>query len=92
MADYSLVPVDYQPDFGNVSLVPVDYDPFSDDGVTQQAQAQQAQTQPAQPPDQSQQPAAGVARLYVGRPANQPHRPARHHSLQLRQRLPALRK
>jgi hypothetical protein len=28
MADYSLVPVDYQPDFGNVSLVPVDYNPF----------------------------------------------------------------
>jgi len=43
MPDFSLVPVDYQPDFGNVSLVPVDYDPFADDGVTQQGQAQ---TQP----------------------------------------------
>jgi hypothetical protein len=37
--DYSLVPVDYQPDFSDYSLVPVDYDPFSDDGVTRQAAA-----------------------------------------------------
>ena len=28
MPDYSLVPVDYQPDFSEVSLVPVDHDPF----------------------------------------------------------------
>ncbi|MCK1387360.1 hypothetical protein [Bradyrhizobium sp. 21] len=54
MADYSLVPVEHQPDFENASLVPVDHDPFSDSGVTQQApspqaQAQQAQTPPAQP-------------------------------------------
>ncbi|HEX5242556.1 MAG TPA: hypothetical protein VFW23_04775 [Tepidisphaeraceae bacterium] len=48
MADYSLVPVDYQPDFGNVSLVPVDHDPFGDDGATPQAQSQQTQIQPAQ--------------------------------------------
>jgi hypothetical protein len=40
MADYSLVPVEHQPDFENVSLVPVDHDPFSADGVTQQARAQ----------------------------------------------------
>jgi hypothetical protein len=27
MPGYSLVPVDYQPDFEGVSLVPVDHDP-----------------------------------------------------------------
>ncbi|WP_375785675.1 hypothetical protein ACE10Z_40550 [Bradyrhizobium sp. Pha-3] len=48
MPDYSLVPVDHQPDFGDYSLVPVDYDPFAADGVTQQAQIQQAQAQPQQ--------------------------------------------
>ena len=66
MADFSLVPVEHQPDFENVSLVPVDHDPFSADGVTQQAQSQQARSQPAQ----SQQPAAGVERLYVSPLAN----------------------
>jgi hypothetical protein len=51
MPDYSLVPVDYQPDFDDYSLVPVDHDPFAADGVTQQAQFQQPPTltQPAQP-------------------------------------------
>jgi hypothetical protein len=39
MPDYSLVPVDHQPDFGDVSLVPIDYDPFSADGVTRQSAA-----------------------------------------------------
>lgn len=57
MDDYSLVPVEHQPEFESVSLVPVDHDPFSGDGVaTQQAQAQlqtqfqlaQAQSVPAQ--------------------------------------------
>ena len=33
MPGYSLVPVDYQPDFDDYSLVPVDYDPFAADGV-----------------------------------------------------------
>ena len=33
MPGYSLVQVDYQPDFGDYSLVPVDYDPFAADGV-----------------------------------------------------------
>lgn len=64
MDDYSLVPVEHQPDFENVSLVPVDHDPFSADGVMQQAPSEQAQGQPAQPP--LQQPATGVGRLYVG--------------------------
>ena len=64
MDDVSLVPVEHQPDFENVSLVPVDHDPFSADGVTQQAPSQQAQSEPAQPPPQ--QPATGVERLYVG--------------------------
>lgn len=64
MDDYSLVPVEHQPDFENVSLVPVDHDPFSADAVTQQAPSQQAQSGPAQPP--LQQPATGVGRLYVG--------------------------
>ena len=41
MPGYSLVPVDYQPDFDGYSLVPVDYDPFAADGPAQQAQLQQ---------------------------------------------------
>jgi hypothetical protein len=55
--DYSLVPVDYQPDFSDYSLVPVDYDPFSADDATQPAEAQPEQSQPAKPP---QQPATGL--------------------------------
>ena len=58
MPDYSLVPVDYQPDFDGYSLVPVDQDPFAEDGVAQRAQFQQAQPQ-LQPPGASQ-PDAGV--------------------------------
>jgi hypothetical protein len=73
MPDYSLVPVDYQPDFDGYSLVPVDYDPFAADGVAQQwriqqAQAQaQAQAQPQGPPQQ--QPAAGAGQPDAGAPA-----------------------
>jgi len=47
MADYSLVPVDYQPDFGDYSLVPVDYDPFAGNGNAGGGGVTQAQ--PAQP-------------------------------------------
>ena len=47
MADYSLVPVEHQPDFENVSLVPVDHDPFGDSGTIQQGQFQQPLAQPA---------------------------------------------
>jgi len=54
---YSLVPVDYQPDFDG-------YYPFAADGLTQQAQFQQppTPTQPAQPQPQTQpqQPATGA--------------------------------
>ena len=47
MPDYSLVPVDYQPDFDDYSLVPVDHDPFAADGPIQQARTQLAsQPQP----------------------------------------------
>ncbi|HEX5242549.1 MAG TPA: hypothetical protein VFW23_04740 [Tepidisphaeraceae bacterium] len=63
MDKFLLVPVDYQPDFENVSFVPVDHDPFSADGVTPQAPTQtQSETalksqpspiQPAQPQPQS---------------------------------------
>ena len=49
MPDYSLVPVDHQPDFYDASLVPVDHDPFSDEGTIRQAQAQPVQSQPLQP-------------------------------------------
>lgn len=42
MADYSLVPVDHQPDFGDASLVPVEHDPFVADETTGQAAAQMA--------------------------------------------------
>jgi hypothetical protein len=78
MPDYSLVPVDYQPDFDDYSLVPVDYDPFAADGVAQQAQIQQAQfqqpptpTPPAQPQPQTQpqQPATGAGLPGVNGPA-----------------------
>jgi len=50
MPDFSLVPVDHQPDFDDYSLVPVDHNPFAADGLTQQAQIQLAQAQPQQPP------------------------------------------
>jgi hypothetical protein len=74
MSDFSLVPVDHQPAFDNVSFVPVDHDPFADDGGIRQAQAQQAQTQtqPMQPEPQGQlqQSATGVSQPNVGGPAN----------------------
>ena len=73
MPDYSLVPVDYQPDFDDYSLVPVDYDPFAADGPVQQAQFQQPPTpaQPAQPQPQTeaQQPATGAGQPGVNWPA-----------------------
>jgi hypothetical protein len=73
MPDYSLVPVDYQPDFDDYSLVPVDHDPFAEDGLAQQAQFQQppTPTQPAQPQPQSQpqQPATGAGQPGVNGPA-----------------------
>jgi hypothetical protein len=67
MPDYSLVPVDYQPDFDDYSLVPVDYDPFAADGVAQQSQIQQAQAQPQGPLQQ--QPATGAGQPDAGAPA-----------------------
>jgi hypothetical protein len=76
MPGYSLVPVDYQPDFDGYSFVPVDYDPFAEDGVTQQAQIQQPPipTQTAQP--QPQQPATGAGQPGVNGPGDrqQPQR------------------
>jgi hypothetical protein len=72
MPDYSLVPVDYQPNFDDYSLVPVDHDPFAADGVAQQAQIQQpTPTQPAQPQPQTQpqQPATGAGQPGVTGPA-----------------------
>ena len=69
MPDYSLVPVDYQPNFDGYSLVLVDYDPFAADGLTQQAQFQQPPT-PTQPaPPQPQQPATGAGQPGVNGPA-----------------------
>jgi hypothetical protein len=41
MPDYSLAPVDYQPDFDDYSLVPVDHDPFAADDMIQRARTQQ---------------------------------------------------
>jgi hypothetical protein len=67
MPDYSLVPVDYQPDFDHYSLVPVDYDPFAADGVAQQSQIQQAQAQLQGPPQQ--QPATGTGQPDAAAPA-----------------------
>lgn len=40
MTEFSLVPVDHQPDFSDVSFVPVDHDPFSADDMIQQARTQ----------------------------------------------------
>ena len=45
MPNYSLVPVDHQPDFDDYSLVPVDYDPFAADGPIPQARTQLASQQ-----------------------------------------------
>ncbi|RTM11571.1 MAG: hypothetical protein EKK33_21340 [Bradyrhizobiaceae bacterium] len=62
MADYSLVPVEHQPDFENVTLVPVEHDPFSADDVTLRAQSPQAQTQhPTMGAGQSSAPTHGGA-------------------------------
>ena len=69
MPDYSLVPVDYQPDFGDYSLVPVDHNPFAEDGVTQQAQIQQAQAQAQPQGSPQQQPATGTGQPDAGAPA-----------------------
>ena len=47
MPGYTLVPVDYQPDFGDYSLVPVDYDPFAANDIIQRTRTQLAsQPQP----------------------------------------------
>jgi hypothetical protein len=73
MSDYSLVPVDHQPDFNDCSLVPVDYDPHAADGVAQQAQIQQAQAQPQGPLQQ--QPATGAGQPDAGAPAATPTDP-----------------
>jgi hypothetical protein len=61
MPDYSLVPVDHQPDFDDHSLVPVDFDPFIADDIIHQARTQQ-ESQPQtgagfdQPPSTPQTP------------------------------------
>ena len=61
MPDYSLVPVDHQPDFDDYSLVPVDYNPFIADDIIQRARTQQ-ESQPQtdagfdQPPSTPQTP------------------------------------
>jgi len=73
MPGYTLVPVDYQPDFGDYSLVPIDYDPFAADGPVQQTQIQQAQAQPQGPPQQ--QPATGAGQPDAGAPAAAPADP-----------------
>jgi A nuclease family of the HNH/ENDO VII superfamily with conserved AHH len=54
MSDVALVPVDHQPDFEGYSLVPVDHNPFSADGVTQQAPTQFAQIPVRSPQTQPQ--------------------------------------
>jgi hypothetical protein len=66
MPGYTLVPVNYQPDFSDYSLVPVDYDPFAADDVAQQWRIQQAQAQPQGP---SQPPSAGAGQPDAGAPA-----------------------
>src|SRR3954447_5318235 len=63
MSDYSLVPVNHQPDFDDYSLIPVDHDPFAADGPAHQAQIQLAQDQPQL------QPATGVGQPDADAPA-----------------------
>jgi hypothetical protein len=67
MDDFSLVPVEHQPDFENVSLVPVDHDPFGAGGVTQPAptQAARAQTQQASTSNNPEDEAAMSPETYV---------------------------
>jgi hypothetical protein len=67
MPDYSLVPVDHQPDFDDYSLVPVDHDPFAAEGPIPQARTQPAsQPQPNagfdQPPSAPQTPGSALPR------------------------------
>jgi hypothetical protein len=62
MPDYSLIPVDYQPDFSDYSLIPVDYNPFAAEDAIQQAQVQ-AKSQP-------QPPTTRIGQPNVGSPAN----------------------
>ena len=68
MPEFSLVPVDHQPDFGNVSFIAVDHDPFSADGAIQQAGAQ--------PESQLQPLATGTDLPDVGAPAVNAQAPA----------------
>jgi hypothetical protein len=70
MAEYSLVPVEHQPDFENVSLVPVDHDPFSDSGTLLQAP-----TQLAQMPIQSPQSQPQVQQAQFWQPQAEPAQP-----------------
>jgi hypothetical protein len=67
MSDYSLVPVDHQPDFSDASLVPVDHDPFSGDDAIQPAQGPLTQSQPVF--------AAGVGQPSAGALANRAQPP-----------------
>jgi hypothetical protein len=72
MPDFSLVPVDHQPDFEEASLVPVEHDPFDADGAAQQAQAQPQQSPPqiqpaqTQPQSPSQQAVTGAGQPNAG--------------------------
>ncbi|WP_298279496.1 HYD1 signature containing ADP-ribosyltransferase family protein [uncultured Bradyrhizobium sp.] len=61
MSEFSLVPVDHQPEFESYSLVPVEHDPFAGDDVTPQAQQAQSQ-QPARGVSQSSAPILGAGR------------------------------
>jgi Cytidine and deoxycytidylate deaminase zinc-binding region len=72
VADYSLVPVDYQPDFSDYSLVPVDYDPFGADGVTRQAAAPGESYDPESP---SGTPASGQSYSPSAAPISPPGKP-----------------
>lgn len=71
MPDFSLVPVEHQPDFEDASHVAVDQDPSGFDGAVREPQVQQAQiqTQPVQTQSLQQQPAMGANQPNVGAPA-----------------------
>ncbi|WJR77948.1 hypothetical protein [Bradyrhizobium sp. NP1] len=69
MPDYSLVPVDHQPDFDDYSLVPVDHNPFAAGVPAQQAQIQQTQAQVPPQGSPQQPPATGAGQPDAGAPA-----------------------
>lgn len=84
MDDYSLVPIDYKPNFENYSLVPVPYNPFSDTDGPQQPPTQPAHIPIQSPPTQPQVQQAQAQLSTVPEPSD--------HGLSERQKLSPIEK